>query len=484
MANESDVKLRVQPTPMAIPRDCPFKNDLLARKQQIVHLTELLSAVSGPCVIAVDGDWGTGKTTFIQLWEQYLRSSEFAVASFNAWDSDYCDDPFTALTEELLEGVEDVDNSSIADKVKKVREVASNVALLLIPQAIRLGIRTTTGLNLEFDETISNLLSSNGAERTSAYRTAKQFFEKFRCQLEELACEVGESHGGNPLIVFVDELDRCRPSYAIELLENAKHLFAVNHVVFVLSINRRELGNSVSALYGQRFDGSKYLTRFIDLEVRLAEPSRRDFIRAHLESLGIGDSLRVIARRGEFDDPSAVSGILFGFFGLPSLSVRTISQALHRLGVLLAVHGKTTQASALGSVVLLIIRTLDSTIYGQLLRREISDAEIRDRLFELVGRFDDPFNSAPALFEATLIVGIWEMGREHRRLDEKMHSPLIERYSKLVTSAAKSGEDSDIETMHARNVIDYARRMESRSVLGYVGFKDAAQLMDLLPVRR
>ena len=83
---------------------------------------------------------------------------------------------------------------------------------------------------------------------------------------------------GKPLVIMIDELDRCRPSYAIELLEVAKHLFAVDNVVFVLAVNRAELVHSVKALYGSGFDAEGYLRRFFDLDFQLPEPDRKRFV--------------------------------------------------------------------------------------------------------------------------------------------------------------------------------------------------------------
>ena len=67
-------------------------------------------------------------------------------------------------------------------------------------------------------------------------------------------------------MVMIDELDRCRPSYAVEFLETAKHLFVVNQVVFVLAINRKQLAHAVRALYGNEFEAEAYLRRSLDPE--------------------------------------------------------------------------------------------------------------------------------------------------------------------------------------------------------------------------
>lgn len=77
---------------------------------------------------------------------------------------------------------------------------------------------------------------------------------------------------------MIDELDRCRPSYAVELLEIAKHIFAADRIVFVLAINRDQLAHAVKALYGIEFDAEAYLRRFFDLDFHLPVPELDDFI--------------------------------------------------------------------------------------------------------------------------------------------------------------------------------------------------------------
>lgn len=79
-----------------------------------------------------------------------------------------------------------------------------------------------------------------------------------------------------PLFVFIDEIDRCRPDFAIKLLEEIKYIFSVKGVVFVLSVNLEQLSWPISGAYGGGFDGHAYLQRFFDLQFLLPEPSSDD----------------------------------------------------------------------------------------------------------------------------------------------------------------------------------------------------------------
>ena len=84
--------------------------------------------------------------------------------------------------------------------------------------------------------------------------------------------------GDKPIIFIIDELDRCRPSYAVELLEQVKHFFSVSGIVFVLSIDKVQLGHAVRGVYGNdRINADEYLRRFIDIEYSIPVPDKNYF---------------------------------------------------------------------------------------------------------------------------------------------------------------------------------------------------------------
>ncbi|WP_432741004.1 P-loop NTPase fold protein [Methylobacter sp. G7] len=84
-----------------------FKNDLLDRKSEIENLTSIIINVSDPLVLALDSPWGAGKTTFVRLWQAYLNSEGKQSIYFNAWETDYADDPLIVLVSELSKWVKE-----------------------------------------------------------------------------------------------------------------------------------------------------------------------------------------------------------------------------------------------------------------------------------------------------------------------------------------------------------------------------------------
>ena len=133
---------------------------------------------------------------------------------------------------------------------------------------------------------------SSFAEQTAEdYSSMKRAMFDFRSALDMVASSASKSQNDKPLIVFIDELDRCKPTYAIRLLETAQHFFTVRNVVFVLGLDREQLGHSIKAVYGNSFDSDGYLRRFFDIDYRLPNSSRDLFVTSSLRSLGILDIL-------------------------------------------------------------------------------------------------------------------------------------------------------------------------------------------------
>ena len=83
---------------------------------------------------------------------------------------------------------------------------------------------------------------------------------------------------GNRLVIFIDELDRCKPDFAVKLLERIKHYFVNPDITFVFSINSMELQHTIKQYYGSEFDACKYLDRFFDLRIVLPDISTEKFL--------------------------------------------------------------------------------------------------------------------------------------------------------------------------------------------------------------
>jgi len=249
-------------------KDNPFANCKLDRAKYASVLTNIVETYAEGFVLALDGKWGTGKTTFVRMWESSLSNTEFKTIYFNAWENDFENEPLVALMGEMKKLSGKIDNSTFKELLKKgtafTKKILPSVAKALtkkhlgddIAEIISEGVGAASEL---FEDEVNN------------YLLKKESLQAFKIELEKY---ISENNNGKPVVIIIDELDRCRPDYAVEVLEKVKHFFSVKGIVFVLSVDKIQLGHSIKGYYGNdNIDTNEYLRRFIDLEYQLPEPN-------------------------------------------------------------------------------------------------------------------------------------------------------------------------------------------------------------------
>ena len=474
--------IRIQPREVEVPESDPFKNDLLGRKESVEVLTHLVGSLEGPCVLAIDAPWGSGKTTFLRIWAQYLHNQEFAVVEFNAWETDFAGDPFVSLSTELTEGLRAYTDETLATKIDKTRKVAAEVIRRAVPGLIRFATAGILDVNPLLEKEFGQALASAAEKRLTEYREAQKSIKEFRTVLQDMADAVSKSRGDRPLIVVIDELDRCRPSYAVELLEVAKHLFAVDSIVFVLAVNRSELAHSIKALYGRDFDAVGYLRRFFDVDFRLPDPERREFIGAMLQAIRIEDYFERTKDPDAQNDYEPVRNLLQAFFSSPDLSLRRIAQAIYRLGLVFASLRRDQRSFFLTAVVALIVRTIDLDLYHRFVRGAASDLEVVDTVFGRPGTKALQRKHEGCLFEATIIVSAQEKTLAQLTPSEPNSSLLLQRHQKIVATKEPENASTDPDREYANSVIGMVERFRKSYFFrsSGIGFRYSVQRLELL----
>ena len=397
--NQNNDKLPLRHPELKIPKCDPFKYDLLNRKKNVEILTRLIESTTGPRVISVDAEWGNGKTVFLKMLAQHLRKQNHAVVEFNAWETEFCKNPFIALFSELEIELNQIVSSvgedrkikvDSKDKFSEIRSAASKINAISVGYAgLNVGIGIGSNSDSEKDKNIIE------------YKDVIKLLKNFKSLLKQTASKLYELEYKS-LVIVIDELDRCRPSYALELLENAKHIFGVNDIVFILGINRSQLEHSIDALYGSEFDAQEYARRYFDLDYKLPNPSRNNFIDNLMFKNNIEDYFNSNNNIGEFSDYGLVKQMLHIFFVDSNVSLRTIEQTIQRMGVVCALTEKDRYYITV-SVVLLILKTTDSKIYEEFVVGSISDLELIKKLPN-IKRTGHALDRVVNYFEAIIIV--------------------------------------------------------------------------------
>jgi len=261
--------MKIKHTDIIIKEDDPFANCKLERKVNAHILTNVVSTYADGFVLAINNEWGTGKTTFVKMWQHYLKNNGFNTIYFNAWENDFDNNPLVAIISEL----ETLTNFKNKNTFKSVLAKAAVISKNMLPTIIKAIAERyiKTEIVLDSLENATKGTTEILKEEIKEYSNKKQTVKEFKDALEVYIEDISDT---KPIIFIIDELDRCRPNYAVEVLEQMKHLFTVSGIVFVLSIDKTQLSHAVKGVYGsEHINSEEYLRRFIDLEYSLPPPN-------------------------------------------------------------------------------------------------------------------------------------------------------------------------------------------------------------------
>ena len=245
-----------------------LKNNPLGRNQQLDTFIGLLNSINKNAILSIDGEWGSGKTFFVKQLEYLNKVSiphidtlgteniklfreNYQVYYFNAWENDYHDDPLESLLFSLINDIWERKDLA-ADSFAKFSKGLINSSL----KTITAGFYDSS----EFDKIVS---IADLAKRVKTASDRRRAIDDILNNYLDIT--------GKRLIFVIDELDRCKPTYAVKLLEVIKHYYTNDRTVFLLSTNNVQLSHTIRKVYGQSFDGPSYLNKFYDLIFNLPD---------------------------------------------------------------------------------------------------------------------------------------------------------------------------------------------------------------------
>ncbi len=230
-----------EPTPKAI--ENALTQDPLQRKREIEDFLKMLIAVEPPYTFVIDAPWGSGKTFFVKQVARVLQMAN----------------PALDINLETL-------NATLGETATE------------LPATPCLPIYFNAWEDDHFENPILPILASiaNAADEQSV-KGGKDFGKELRGKIDELI-KTNLPEVADRAIIFIDELDRCRPEFAIKVLEQTKTLFQQDNIVVVYSTDITQLAHSLQGVYGPRFDGRKYLERFYDKRLELNPIKPADYL--------------------------------------------------------------------------------------------------------------------------------------------------------------------------------------------------------------
>ena len=322
-------------------------------------------------VLNLDSGWGSGKTFFLDRFAKDLADQHHVVVRINAWDDDQSKDSFLSVVSAVQRGLRealeaDGRQGEVLERTKPLLRTAGRIAGTAAVGAAThwakkavgneavsalsdlfgqsedepvedIQLKSDSDLEAAISKGIGDAIDITGKAMLDSFESNKAARANFRDQLAALARSVLDCpKRPTPIYILIDELDRCRPAYAVDLLENVKHLFSVENFVFVLGTDTDQLSHAIKGLYGGGFDGKRYLRRFIDRTYKFQKSARTPFIEQKYHSLGLTEHLFTVPETSPPND-SPVLVFLDSVFSAQGIELRDIEQMMDMIATFASV---------------------------------------------------------------------------------------------------------------------------------------------------
>ena len=389
------------------PSDSPWEGDKMSRKKVADYLTPIIGSIRQPFVIGISSPYGTGKTFFIQNWQATLKSDGYCTAYFNAWETDYADNPLIAFISAVKNDLENSADKTENKKAEKLVELAKKGGAYLTKKVVPVlakgivrkavgddGLSQLMDLSSATEDEIADLFGKMAEDALRQHEAVQSSIEGFKDYLGAFVKEATkdkDSEDKKKLIIFVDELDRCRPTYAIEVLECIKHLFNVEGVVFIVAVDEEQLRSSIAAVYGLRLDGEGYLKKFIDWRIRLPEPKSKEYANYLFDSFDLGSTGKFSENGDTFNGRQSLITVFSMLSEALGLTLRQQAHCFTDINI--SVRALEKNAGPLALVLGLV------SVLREAYPNEIGDFCLGKKSVEaLLERFDPIFESQPEIF--------------------------------------------------------------------------------------
>lgn len=248
------------------------KRDEFAREQVAENVIKLLKSDIDISPMVIDGDWGTGKTEFCHKLINKMESEQeegenFKLLYIDAFQADHADNPLMTILAAVLNAMPDNEQKSglLEKALPVVRFGLSTLLKAASGHVLKANADEIAG-NLEkhLEDAADKAIDTSVTALLKDHEEAEKNLEALQKMLEEIAKD-------SPLVLFIDELDRCRPDFSVQMLEVIKHTFDVPGVQFVLVTNKKQLRAAINNSYGSQVDAQRYLDKFLKFSFQLVD---------------------------------------------------------------------------------------------------------------------------------------------------------------------------------------------------------------------
>jgi hypothetical protein len=240
--------------------------DEFKRKKVAENIISLLQADIDISPMVIDGDWGTGKSEFCFKLINLMRESNSHHSIYiNTFKADHANEPLMTVLAEVIKVLPDSDSkdSLIKNALPAIRYGLKTLAKAGVSHILRQDVTDAVDdFDKEIQDAADTIINSSIETMLKDHVEAEESLKTLQTALSKIAED-------KPIVIFIDELDRCRPNFATDMLEVIKHVFDIDNVSFVLITNIQQLKASINHCYGEAIDAQRYLDKFIKFSIKL-----------------------------------------------------------------------------------------------------------------------------------------------------------------------------------------------------------------------
>ncbi len=310
-----------------------FSDDKLNIKKYVIDFAHLIEQETANInhnakVYSISAEFGGGKSFFCEKLHKVLQTDSVPVATLNIWEMDFYENPLMPLLIKIND-IYDIYNPYKKNK-QRFNKICNAIKALFLTKFF-------DGIKLNTDRLVRIYNKLNNS--TNIYDNYKKYEQELSVLKTALTDWIKKLN--KPAVIIIDELDRCRPDFAVSTLEILKHFFDIPGFVFILALDEGQLQSSVKRLFGtENFDG--YKRKFINNSFILPDPDKQDFTKYLYEKSGIQNIInnihnqkREILFQSDENELLTSADVIQNYFSAYSIwfkfSLRQMEQVFDRL---------------------------------------------------------------------------------------------------------------------------------------------------------
>ena len=321
------------------------ENDINVLFEIMNNRTDYKENSENGLIILLNGSWGSGKTTFLKELEEYINNVDDyeLFTNYNSYSFDFFENAYLPFF------------ASIEDKIKLGENFGKLIKCTsknLLNGIVSVSYAITNGLikkaaDVDLNDIRDNIVTLHNEEYLKNFEDFKYCKEKVKSKIEKF-CK------NKTQIIIIDELDRCKPNFAMETLEIIKHFFDINNCIFIIAVDKLQLQESAKTIYGQEMDAEKYFSKFFDYQYNLLPLNFNEIV----DTSGIEDLAEIVKR----------STTMFNYLKISSRDSKKIfSEFVNKFKKYSIMENQWTSNQSLVIIFLLTLKYVDLLFYNELM---------------------------------------------------------------------------------------------------------------------